>query len=160
MCTYQEYVVPRSIPITVPTSFLSAFSSFLSSPLTRSKLLAKARAQNVQIDFIMKICPIISYKKTCNNLHQQEHYSKILDEKFPSRLIFRSLPRVYLSDWSAFFLLADSDWSTLHDFVIFTRLFSDVVSTLEIATASQILHFRFILQSAKKQKFLNIISLP
>lgn len=62
MCTYQEYVVPRSIPITVPTSFLSAFSSFLSSPLTRSKLLAKARAQNVQIDFIMKICPIISYK--------------------------------------------------------------------------------------------------
>lgn len=56
--THHEYVVPRSIPITVPTSFLSTFSSFfLSSALARNKLLANAKAQIVQIAFIVKISP-------------------------------------------------------------------------------------------------------
>ena len=50
------------MPITVPTSFLSFSSFFWSSPLTRSKLLAKANAQNVQIVLILKSSCILSKK--------------------------------------------------------------------------------------------------
>ena len=108
--THHEYVVPRSIPITVPTSFLSA-SFFLSSAPTTSKLLAKAKAQIVQIAFIVKISPK-PFLQTFSDFPFRGKLQNIHDKHSPRWLIFRSSPRVEVADWTIICLLAASDWST------------------------------------------------
>ena len=106
------------MPITVPTSFLSFSSFFLSSPLTRSKLLAKANAQNVQIVLILKSSCNFFKKEPVTLSTWEKNFTKFMTTMSTSRLIFRSPPRVALADWPGCFPVAYSDWSTQQTFVI------------------------------------------
>ena len=87
--THHEYVVPRSIPITVPTSFLSA-SFFLSSAPTTSKLLAKAKAQIVQIAFILKISSK-PFLQTFSSFPFRGNYKIFLTSRAPDGWYFARL---------------------------------------------------------------------
>lgn len=134
------------MPITVPTSFLSFSSFFFSSPLTKSKLLAKASAQNVQIVLILKSSCIFFLKNLWHfPLGRKLH--KIYDKKFHEPVDI-SLATTRGPRWLVERLPCGLFW-LVHatKFHHFPRLKSDVVSLfsslLELATVSQHCHFRF-----------------